>query len=230
MPSRNPRLARLAAGLAAALLATSLLGCGGDDDEDGAGRADAKAGVAEKAFLTGMAHHHESAIEMAKIAKERGKDAFIRRLADQIVTAQQQEIAKMERIYRRLFDRELVGNPMAHEQLGLSAEAAGMTHSPETNEMLRSADPFDRAFVDEMVPHHRGAVAMSKAVLRSTKDTELRELAEAIISTQQREISAMNAFRAREFGGPVPDRPGQGAGSEEVLPGAEGEHAPEHSD
>ena len=228
MLSRNRHhFPRLGVGLAAALLATGLLACG-DDDEDGASRTSAKTTQAEKAFLTGMVHHHESAIEMAKIAMGRGKDAVVKGLADKIVATQQREISQMEAIYRRLFDRELVGNPTAHEDLGLSAEQAGMTHTPETNDMLRSANPFDRAFVDEMVPHHKGAVAMSKAVLKSTRDSELRKLAAAIISAQQREIAEMNRFRSRRFGGPAPDRPGQATDSDEVLPGAEGEHEPDH--
>ena len=65
---------------------------------------------------------------------------------------------------------------MAHDGLGLSAGEAGMTHSPETNEMLEAAMPFDRAFVDE----------------------------EGIVATQEREIEEMDAFRTEEYGVPVP--------------------------
>jgi hypothetical protein len=101
---------------------------------------------------------------------------------------------------------------MAHDGLGLSAEEAGMTHSPDTNEMLEMADPFDRAFVDEMVPHHTGAVKMAEVVLEGTEDAELRTLAENIISTQEREIKEMNDFRTEEYGAPVPETSGGGGG------------------
>jgi uncharacterized protein (DUF305 family) len=40
---------------------------------------------------------------------------------------------------------------------------------------------FDRAFADEMVGHHRGAIAMAEAVLSQTRDAELRELVNTII-------------------------------------------------
>ena len=87
-----------------------------------------------------------------------------------------------------------------------------MTHTPETNEMLRKAKPFDRAFVDEMSPHHTGAVKMAKVVLESTEDAELRKLAQGIISTQEREIEEMDTFRIEKYGEPVPET---GAGGEE---------------
>lgn len=190
--------------LVAAIVALGLAACGSDDDENAA-TARNEGQAVEKAFLTGMVHHHETAIEMAEIAKRQGQDPFITDLADDILTTQEREIARMERIYERLLGGRLKPDAAAHDGLGLTAEEAGMTHSPETTEELRSADPFDRAFVDEMVPHHVGAIRMSDVVLKRTNDPALRSLAKGIVSTQQREVKAMNAFRTSEFGGPVPD-------------------------
>lgn len=181
-----------------------LVACGDDEGADKASGG-AKGTPTEMAFLTGMVHHHETAIEMAEIANQRGQDEFVKGLGENIVTTQKGEIATMRSIHQRLFGSALKPDPAAHDGLGLSAEEAGMTHSPKTNEMLRSAKPFDRAFVDEMVPHHRGAVRMAEKVLEGSKDAELRKLAEGIISAQKREIAEMNSFRKRKFGGPVPD-------------------------
>jgi len=210
----RPGLA-LAALVLTGALAFGATACGGDDEEaSGAGSVE----DVEKAFLTGMVHHHGTAIEMAEIAQERGRNPFIKGLADDIVTTQERETAQMMDIYTRLLDGELKPDPGAHDGLGLSAEEAGMTHTPETNDMLRTADPFDRAFVDEMVPHHTGAVKMAEVVLESTKDAELRKLAEGIISTQEGEIEEMNAFRTEKYGAPVPEPEGGG-----------GEHGGGHS-
>lgn len=206
---------RLACALLVALLGVGLSACGSDDDENkgSASSGEAKdARAVEKAFLTGMVHHHESAIDMAEIADEKGKAPFITKLAEDITTTQEREIAEMERIYERLLGGKLKPDPAAHDGLGLSAAEAGMTHDAQTNQALRAADPFDRAFVDEMVPHHEGAVKMSGVVLKSTKDAELRKLAEEIVSTQKREIKQMNAFRVKNFGGPVPAGAGHGEG------------------
>lgn len=202
------RLYHVACLLLTATAAAGLIACGSDDDNESADASD-KTRAAEKAFLTGMVAHHQSAIEMAEIAERRGQDPFVKRLAADITSSQEREIARMEQIHERLFDSKLKPDPRAHDALGLTAEEAGMTHSPETSKMLHSADPFDRAFVDEMVPHHEGAVRMSEVVLKSTKDAQLRRLAEGIVSTQEREIEEMNDFRTKRFGGPVP----KGAGA-----------------
>lgn len=201
--------ARILGALLVALLAVGLAACGGDDAEE-SGASDTKA--VEKAFLTGMTHHHGTAIEMSDIAKEKGKSPFVTGLADDIISTQERELGEMKKIYERLAGGELEPDAMAHDGLGLSAEEAGMTHSPDTNEMLEMADPFDRAFVDEMVPHHTGAVKMAEVVLESTEDAELRTLAENIISTQEREIKEMNDFRTEEYGAPVPETSGGGGG------------------
>lgn len=196
------------------LLASALAvaGCG-SDSEDSAGGGEAAKPV-EMAFLTSMVHHHETAIEMAEIAEKRGQSPFVKGLAADIVETQEQEMEQMRSIHRRLAGEELKPDPAGHDGLGLTAEEAGMTHTPEVNAMLEKADPFDRAFVDEMVPHHTGAVRMAEVVLKSTTDAELRKLAEGIVSTQEREIEEMNSFRERAYGRPVPapEADGEGGG------------------
>lgn len=213
--------------LLAVVAAGALVACG-SDEEDSSGAAQAET---DKAFLTGMVAHHRSAIEMAEIAQKRGEDPYIKGLAGDILSTQDPEIVRMVEIYQRLFDGDLKPDPGAHDGLGLSAQEAGMTHSPETTKMLRSADPFDRAFVDEMVPHHRGAVKMAKVALKSTRDADLRELAEGIIMTQEREITEMNDFRMKKFGGPVPSSAGHGAKeSDGMMPTEKEEHGAGHSE
>ncbi|MDQ3720445.1 MAG: DUF305 domain-containing protein [Actinomycetota bacterium] len=204
-------LRALAAG-ALVVGALFLVACGSDDGGDKAAGG-GKGTPAEMAFLTGMVHHHGTAIEMAEIAKQRGQDQFVKGLGENIVTTQKGELTTMRSIHQRLFNSALKPDPGAHDGLGLSAEEAGMTHTPKTNEMLQTAKPFDRAFVDEMVPHHRGAVRMAEKVLEDSKDAELRKLAETIISTQKREIEEMSSFRKRKFGGPVPAKSMSGADS-----------------
>lgn len=52
-------------------------------------------------------------------------------------------------------------------------------------------------FVTMMIPHHQGAVDMAKALLLYTKDPELRNLAQGIITEQQNEIRVMQAWLQR---------------------------------
>ena len=52
-------------------------------------------------------------------------------------------------------------------------------------------------FVTMMIPHHQGAVDMAKALLLETKDPELKNLAQGIITEQQNEIRLMQVWLQR---------------------------------
>lgn len=202
----------------AALLLLAAAGCGASERSSSQqGRSDSagdppahEAGSGsrakpEQAFLQAMVPHHQSAIDMARVAEREGESSFITELASSITSAQEEEIGQMRKIHERLFRSPLRPDERAHDALGLSAEQAGMNHM-DGGEMLRGKRPFDRAFVDEMVPHHEGAIAMARAVLKETRDPELQKLAQGIIRAQEREISEMSDFREREYGSAAPER------------------------
>lgn len=53
-------------------------------------------------FLQLMIHHHQGGVPMARYAAAHASTAYVRRLADTIVTAQSAEIVQMERTLRQL--------------------------------------------------------------------------------------------------------------------------------
>lgn len=63
-------------------------------------------------------------------------------------------------------------------------------------EVAYTGDP-DVDFRIQMIPHHQGAIDMAKVAMRRAKDPWTRQLAEAVIVEQQREIAEMQAWLAR---------------------------------
>lgn len=59
-----------------------------------------------------------------------------------------------------------------------------------------SSDP-DVAFVQSMIPHHEGAIAMAEEVLRTGDDEQVKSWAKEIIAAQQAEIAEMQAWLDR---------------------------------
>ena len=53
-------------------------------------------GNADVDFVKSMIPHHQGAIDMAKIELQFGKDPELRRMAEQIIAAQEKEIAEMQ--------------------------------------------------------------------------------------------------------------------------------------
>jgi uncharacterized protein (DUF305 family) len=61
---------------------------------------------------------------------------------------------------------------------------------------------FDQQFIDMMVPHHEGALAMARVAQSRAERPEIRPLAEDILRSQDAEISRMRQWRQDWFGSP----------------------------
>ena len=63
----------------------------------------------------------------------------------------------------------------------------GMAHAPMNGQQ-------EHDFVAMMIPHHQGAVDMAKALLLTTSDPAMRNLAQGILAEQQIEVQLMQQW------------------------------------
>ena len=84
----------------------------------------------------------------------------------------------------------------------------GWRNNPISNQGLSGntqiASNIDRHFIEQMIPHHEGAVAMAQLALEKSKRTEIKTLAAAIIEGQTKEIQDMTLWYKDWFGKDVP--------------------------
>ena len=74
------------------------------------------------------------------------------------------------------------------------AEAMETMHADMMSAPVTGAPEHD--FLSQMIPHHQGAVDMAKAVLGSSEDPAIRNLAQSIITEQTYEIALMRSMLA----------------------------------
>lgn len=151
---------------------------------------------ADVAFATDMIPHHSQAVEMADMALKQSNTASIKALAGQIKAAQDPEIQTMAG-WLKAWGKP-VPTPMAGHDMGsMSGSMQGMM-SPQEMDALSKASgaAFDRMWLQMMIKHHTGAVAMSKAQLTQGSSPDAKKLAQAIIDGQTKEITQMTGMLA----------------------------------
>jgi uncharacterized protein (DUF305 family) len=140
----------------------------------------------DAAFVDAMVPHHEGAVEMAEVALDKAEREEIRTLAREIIGSQRAEIEMFGQLRGGLDGPTMEG--MSEEEMNRSM---GMMDARD----LAGQQPFDRAFIDAMMPHHESAVAMAEVALEESENPEIRRIAEDIVSAQKREISQMKEWR-----------------------------------
>ncbi len=71
-----------------------------------------------------------------------------------------------------------------------------------SNDQMTSS--IDRHFIEQMIPHHDGAIAMAELALQKSKRPEIISLANGIIEAQEKEIADMKGWYKDWFGTEVP--------------------------
>ena len=150
---------------------------------------------ADAAFATGMVPHHEQAVEMAELAATRSSSAEVKDLAMRISAAQGPEITQMKGWLTEWGQTMPDHSGMA----GMDDAPSGGMMSGSDLAMLEKATgkQFDEAFLTGMLAHHRGAVEMAKTQLMDGSDAAAKELAQAVVTGQSKEITEIQGLLAQ---------------------------------
>jgi uncharacterized protein (DUF305 family) len=170
-------------------------------------------------FAQGMIPHHRQAVAMADLAVSRAGSQDVKDLAARIRKAQDPEIATMSG-WLKAWGETVPGAsasamPSMSDMPGMdhSGESMpGMDHSGESMPgmdhsggsmpgMMSDADmrrleklsgaAFDTAFLQMMIRHHEGAVAMARTEQAKGAYGPARSMAKSIVATQSAEITEM---------------------------------------
>jgi uncharacterized protein (DUF305 family) len=142
----------------------------------------------DRRFIDAMVPHHQGAIAMAEVALKNAKHEEIIKLSRNIIASQQAEITELKSIKQKEFGTSQVPMEMSQEQM----RGMGMMMDPQ---QLANQKPFDKAFIDAMIPHHQSAIEMAQVAHEKSKIPAIKELAENIMSAQKREIERMKQWR-----------------------------------
>jgi uncharacterized protein (DUF305 family) len=146
----------------------------------------------DRRFIDAMVPHHQGAIAMARVALENAEHEEIKELSRNTISTQQAEIEELKSIKQEEFGTSQVPMEMSPQQM----RGMGMMMNPE---QLSHSRPFDRAFIDAMIPHHQSAKVMAQVALEESENPRIKELAENIISAQQSEIEQMKRWRQQWY-------------------------------
>jgi uncharacterized protein (DUF305 family) len=138
-------------------------------------------------YLAEMIPHHVEAIATARLLQQGTERPEMRRFAETIIETQSAEVEQMTQWLAAWYpgrDTRVSYQPMMRELAGLGGDA------------------LDRAFLEDMIPHHMMAVMMSQQLLASgaAEHDVVLPFAANIRDTQRREIQMMSMWLRAWFG------------------------------
>ncbi len=155
---------------------------------------------ADVAFMQHMIVHHQQAVDMAKLVKDRTNTEDLKTIAGRIESSQADEITFMQTWLKER------GEPT--EDPAMKGHAEHMHHmmkgmaSPEDMKALAAAKgaDFDRQFLTLMIAHHDGALDMVEELLDeegTAADPVLFQFVGDVESEQKTEIGRMDKLLAK---------------------------------
>ncbi len=146
----------------------------------------------DRNFIANMIAHHEGAVTMAQLALTNAKHQELKDMANDIISAQNGEISQMKSWQQAWgYPSSSSDNMMDHSAMGMMDEMAGM----EDELKGKTGDEFDKAFIEQMIMHHQGALDMAAPGEKNAERQEVKDLTKAIVTAQTKEIKQMKQWQ-----------------------------------
>lgn len=147
-------------------------------------------------FLNQMIIHHEGAIALVENELANGDNPVIWQFARGIEKSYFKQNEQMKKLLRELKDQKMVDKEKEAQYLAKYESIV----TEMMDELYRTdcEENVDKAFVLQMIVHHKGAIKMAQNILEYTPNVMVQEIAGKIIDRQSKEIKQMEKF-AREI-------------------------------
>ena len=137
--------------------------------------------AADLQFALQMIPHHELGLRMATIAVVRANDVRVRELGFEMQNYQSRELATLKKIAA-----SRAGDGHVHP-VGM------LTEAEEAELTVAAGADFDRLWLHQMTRHHQGAVEMARHEVDTGRRTDVRAIAQEIITVQTKQIDEMRS-------------------------------------
>ena len=176
--------------LVAALIATAVLAACGESSPPAPDAQSTEHNAADVTFAQKMIPHHQQALDMAAMVPSRTTNGKLVVMAKHIALDQQAQIETLQGLLQQ-WGEPAAADHMGHDGMGMDGmvDAATMDRLPT----LKGAE-FDNLWLESMISHHQGAVAMSEPEVAQGKNPTAVKMAKIIVEWQRFEIGQMHAM------------------------------------
>ncbi|MEV4557721.1 DUF305 domain-containing protein [Kitasatospora sp. NPDC049285] len=163
----------------------------------------------EAGFARDMATHHQQAIDMSFIVRDRTQDAAVRTLAFDIINTQaNQRGMLMGWLDQWGLTQSTPAKPMAWMGHTYDAHDGSLMPGMATNadlEKLRTLSGRDAEvyYLQLMINHHRGGVEMAQGYVDAAKNDVEKRLAQTMVNGQRAEIDLITGMLAERGAQPL---------------------------
>jgi uncharacterized protein (DUF305 family) len=149
---------------------------------------------ADVSFATMMIAQHTQSMAMVDLAPKRAADAKVKALAPKIKEGEVPELARMSGWFTS--SGSVVPTAGAHDMSmpGMEAHPEGVMSAKEMTDLGKATGSgFDRTWLQLMIRHHQGAVAMARTELTKGSSADVKQVAQSIVDRQSAEIATMTS-------------------------------------